>query len=129
MTRAFLITALLLATTPAHAECCDDMPSYEYAGRAFDVAAKRQFGRGVFSVGIYTRRSVSEYCNNNGLAVGFQSVEDCIRQQAQGAVLEIKNARYLGVDEQGYTNGMYLMCSYRTKPRIRFLKCYAWEGE
>jgi hypothetical protein len=66
---------LFLATGTAHADCCD-MGKFTPAGRAFDVAANRQFGRGVVS-------SVSLW-------------EEEHRPNDIYAVMNIKDRRYLG---------------------------------
>jgi hypothetical protein len=41
------------------------------------------------------------------------------------ATVEVKDTRYLGLDK----DKSYLLCSYRTKPMIKFFNCWAWEGE
>src|SRR5262249_20661268 len=91
------ITALFLATGTAHADCCDMAKSVR-APRAFQVAAQRQFGRSVSNVHIYREKDVAEYAER------FPGAEEWL---STGAWMVIKNARYLGVDEQGYKNEMY----------------------
>ena len=110
---------VFMALRPAHADCCDMAKSVR-APHAFQVAAQRQFGGSVSNVHIYRDKDIAEYAERAPGAEKWLST---------GAWMVIKDARYLGVDEQGYQNEMYFLCSYRTRPVIRFYKCSAWEGD
>jgi hypothetical protein len=112
MKKLLLTSVALLATGPAQADCCDMAKSVR-AGHAFQIAAKRQFGRGASNMRIYREKDLRD--EEKDLA-------------NKAATLDIKDARYLGVDKD-YKDGSYLLCSYRTKPVIRFFKCIAWEGD
>jgi hypothetical protein len=121
--------ALFLAT-PAQADCCDMAPLIP-AGREFEVAAKRQFGRGFASVGLWGKQWRDYSDNGEEVLRDFdgnwpppehRNKSDCL---SKGAVVTVKNRRYLGLD----WDKSYLVCRYRTKPTIRFFKCTAWEGE
>jgi hypothetical protein len=103
------VAVLFLATGTAHADCCDMAKSVR-AGHAFQMAAKRQFGRAAFNVHIYREKDL-------------RPEEKDLANKA--ANLVIKDARYLGLDKD-YKDGSYLLCSYWTKPVIRFYNCYAW---
>jgi hypothetical protein len=116
----FGIAALFLATGAAHADCCDMAPLVP-AGHAFYVAAKRQFGHGFSSVDLGGEKWKD--CSGEGECV----VRDCKgnwspdqrRDQECGskyAVVAVKSTRYLGLDK----DKIVLLCSYRTKPVIRF---------
>ncbi len=104
MKKVFLAgcAVLFLAAGTAQADCCD-MPKLVPAGHAFDVAAKRQFGRGFSRVSVYEDETI----------------------KPKIATVEVKDNRYLGLDK----DKSYLLCRYRTKPVIRFFSCFAWEGE
>ena len=121
------IAALLLATGTAHADCCDMAPTVE-AGPAFYAAAKRQFGRGFSSVGLYGivwqdysgEKRVLRSCKEN--SPPEERKHEC--DLKNHAVVVVKDRRYLGLE----WDKSYLMCQYRTKP-VRFFNCIAWEGE
>ena len=104
-TRALItgIAALSLLPGTAHADCCD-MGKFTPAGRAFDVAAKRHFGRAVSKVAIWEEEN---------------------RPDMPLAAMIIKDRRYLGVPK----DKNYLVCRYQTKPVVRFFNCFAWEGD
>jgi hypothetical protein len=117
-------------------------PKLTPGGRAFAVAAKRQFGRGVAKkVGLFQASqgwidcfSHPGKCVGRGCGGNWDPPEDqkdeCDPRINPGrdavAVLTITDARYLGLDKD-YPNGSWLLCSYRTKPTIRFHNCQAWQ--
>jgi hypothetical protein len=67
------------------------------ASPTFYAAAKRQFGRGFSWVAVYTR--FPEYCAglfaHQSEPEKSASQKECVAELAKGAVLGIKNARYL----------------------------------
>jgi hypothetical protein len=75
------VAALFLATGTAYADSCDMAKSVR-AGHAFQIAAKRQFGRGASNVHIYREEDLSP--EQKDLA-------------NKAAMLDIKDRRYLGV--------------------------------
>jgi hypothetical protein len=119
-------------------------PTLTPGGRAFAVAAKRQFGRGVAKkVGLFDEsQSWTDCFSHPGKCVGRgcsgnwgppkEQKDECDPRINPGrdavAVLTITDARYLGVDKD-YANGSYLLCNYRIKPVLEFFKCTPWEGE
>jgi hypothetical protein len=126
------IAALFLATGAAHADCCDMAPITP-ATREFYVAAIRQFGRGFSSVGLFgeqwkdcsveTIGCVLRLCDKNWPSSEGREKQECSLKGS--AVIQVSDTRYLGLEE----GKIYLMCSYRTKPMIRFYNCWAWEGD
>lgn len=94
------VAALFLATETAHADCCEPVVP---AGHAFEVAAKRHFGRGFSSVSFWENEP----------------------KPKKIVIVDVKDTRHLGLDK----NKSYLLCRYRTKPVIKFFNCFAWEGE
>src|SRR5262249_50728566 len=101
-----MVALSMLLASAAHADCCD-MGTFTRAGPAFEIAAKRQFGRGV------SRR------------VSIQHTKGAEGREVVLAAMIVKDARYLGVEK----GKPYWTCSFRTKPVIRFDNCHAWEGD
>lgn len=81
----------------------DNFPETKLAGRAFDIAAKKQFGSGGFVGPVRLYKDPDIPADSVSIMV---------------------NPRYLGLPD----GHLYLACRYRTNP-IRFYQCSSWEGD
>ena len=124
-TTLILGVAILLGGTPALAE---DFSFLTPAGRAFDIAAKKQFGAGAFEP---FRECYEGNCSDFMVRPGRVmrcKEKNCGSDRPEDTSADrvniMVNPRYLGLPE----GHIYLECRYRINP-IRFYGCSSWEGD